>query len=316
MGINRRLRNQPRAPGRTCLFVLLGFLLVSCTSVRPVSKLGLLAPFEGLERRSGYIALTAMRQAITDFAPATVALMPLAVDDTADAAGVQRALRKMLQDGAVDALVGPYNPVLALQIQPDLVATGLPWVMPLAIDPVQGFVAFDADGAWAIPLLAAAADQAQRQGSARLILAGWTPGWPQGSALQVRSSFAVPVVVSDALTAIQPHDAIVWVGAPETGAAYFSALRTPFPIVPFFLGPQADGPIFSELAQITGPVYSLFWLDDGYEQWRLHSATPSPMAYLTYRATQQAIAMNLGQSLASSPSWRVGIATLTRNGRQ
>jgi len=40
------------------------------------------------------------------------------------------------------------------------------------------------------------------------------------------------------------------------------------------------------------------------------------MAYLTYRATQQAIAMNLGQSLSPSPSWRVGIATLTRNGRQ
>jgi len=281
-----------------------------------VIKIGLLAPFEGLDRRSGYTALTAMRQAIADFAPAGVAIMPLAVDDTADAAGAQRAVDKMLQDAAVRVVIGPYSPALAQGLQPVLAATGLPWLMPLAIDPTQGFVTPDQAGEWSMPLLVAAAEEAQRQGSARLILAGWTPGWPQPSAVQTRSAFVVPVLVSDALSEIQPQDAIVWVGAPATGAAYFSTLRTQFPNVPFFLGPQADGPIFSELAQITGPVYWFFWLDDSYAQWRIQHTTPAPVAYLTYRATQQAIAVSLGQPLSPSHTWRVGIAPLTRDGVQ
>ncbi len=303
------------AQTRLCL-LLLALILVSCTSVRPVIKIGLLAPFEGLPRRSGYTALTAMRQAIADFAPAGVAIMPLAVDDTGDVAGMKRAVDKMLQDEAVRAIIGPYSLPLAQQLQPAMIATGLPWLMPLVIDPGQGFVIPDQAGEWAMPLWAAAAAAAQRQGCERLILAGWPTGWPALTDTQANNVFGLPVLVSDQLATIQSQDAIFWGGAPETGAAYFSALRTQFPNVPFFLGPQADSPIFAELTRITGPVYWLFWLDDGYEQWRIQSATPSPIAYLTYRATQQAIAASLGQSSSSNHSWRVAVAAVASDGIQ
>ena len=43
----------------TLLFLILA---TGCTPVRPVVKIGLIAPFEGLYRDSGYGALAAMRQ--------------------------------------------------------------------------------------------------------------------------------------------------------------------------------------------------------------------------------------------------------------
>ncbi len=301
---------------QTCLLLLSCLLLVTCSSVRPVIKIGLVAPFEGLHRQSGYMALAAMRQAIADFAPANVVIMPLAMDDTADANDAQRAVRKMLQDEAVGALVGPYNLALAQSVQPELAATGLPWLLPFVIDPIQGFVLPDAAGSWALPLVSATAEAAQQQDAARLIVAGWSATWPIWGDAPEGRDFALPVLVSDDVAVLQPQDAILWLGAPETGAAYLATLRTQFPAIAVFLGPQADSPIFSELVQITGPVYSLVWLDDGYEQWRMQNPAYAPMAYLTYRATAQAIAASLDQPLPPVSAWRVEILPLASAGDQ
>ena len=38
--------------------------LAGCTNVRPTIKIGVLAPFEGLHRRTGYAALDAVRAAM------------------------------------------------------------------------------------------------------------------------------------------------------------------------------------------------------------------------------------------------------------
>ena len=119
--------------------LLLALLLPSCTSIRPVFKIGLLAPFEGLHRQSGYAALTAMRQAIADFAPTGIAVMPVALDDGAGLAQTDRAARKLLHDHSLAALIGPYAPPLIQQIQPLLTEAGVPWFMPLAIHPAVGF---------------------------------------------------------------------------------------------------------------------------------------------------------------------------------
>ena len=309
MGINKkeieRLRDScgqriSQSLNLSISLLLFCFILTSCTSIPPVIKIGLLAPFEGLQRRSGYVALTAMRQAIADSTPANVAIMPLAVDSGADPAAAERAARKLLQDEAVQAIVGPYTPFLMQSIQPLMTSTGLPWLVPFVVTPTNGFVTPDADSDWALPLLTAATEAATTLGSQRLMIAGWTPV----TATAAQTRFALPLVM-DTITAIQATDAVFWLGNAKDGAAYFTALRNRFPAVPFLLAPYADDPIFSEQTAISGPVYVLYWQDDGYGQWRTRYPDQPPVAYLTYRATQIAIAQKLGQPTRANPSWRL-----------
>src|SRR5262245_10088378 len=66
------------------LVVALVSLLAGCSSIRPIVKIGLIAPFEGLYRQSGYVALDAMRQAMIDCTPPGVDVLPLALDDNGD----------------------------------------------------------------------------------------------------------------------------------------------------------------------------------------------------------------------------------------
>lgn len=312
MGISRqgdrktgRLERYPTLGVVWSGLLLFSLLLLSCTSVRPVIKIGLLAPFEGLHRRSGYSALTAMRQAIMELAPGEVAIMPLAVDDAADPAQVERAARKLLQDPDVHALVGPYSPFLAQRIESLLTSHEVAWWLPFAITPSDGFVIPAQQRAWAEPLLLAAVEEAVALGCQRLLLAGWTPGWPTITAEQ-QPTFAVPVLVNEQVSAVASTDAVFWLGAPEAGAAYLTSLRATHPNVPFLLGPQADDPIFAEYTQSRGPVYLLFWIDDGYAQWQQQNTLP-PTAYLTYRATQQAIGQLLGQPAPQLPAWRIEV---------
>lgn len=267
-------------------------------------KIGLLAPFEGLQRRSGYVALTAMRQAIADHAPADVAIMPLALDSGADSAGVERTARKLLQDGAVSAVIGPYTPLLMAQVEAVVTPTHLPWLFPFALVPTDGFVTPDKEGRWALPLLTAAAETAAQLGSQRLFVAGWTAGWPPPASIALESSFVLPLLVNPDET-IRSSDAVFWLGDAKEGALYFTALRERFPATPFLLAPHADDPIFSEQTQISGPVYLLAWQDDGYEQWRTHYPDQPPIAYLTYRATATAISRILGETMIERPSWRI-----------
>ena len=329
MDISRQALARLRAWGNKCVLTLgkqkiaqlrslsiicclLSVCLTSCTAVRPVVKIGLLAPFEGLHRRTGYVALTAMRQAIAEAAPAEIAIMPLALDDGADPAQVERATRKLLQDPAVRALVGPYSPFLAQPLAPLMAASGMTWWRPFAVTPSDGFIGAEPKSDWAEPLLAAAAEQAVAIGGRRLVLAGWTPGWPTLRVEQLEKVLSIPVLISDEVAVVEPADAVFWLGSPEMGAVYLTALRAYAPHVPFLLGPQADDPIFVEHTQLSGPVYLLFWLDDGYEQWRSQQRVASPIAYLTYRATQQAIAQMLGQPLPQRQSWRIAAVPIVK----
>lgn len=301
-----------RLLSRSGIFFLLLLCLPSCTAVRPVVKIGLLAPFEGLHRRTGYVALTAMRQAIADAAPAEFAIMPLALDDGADPAQVERATHKLLQDPAVRALVGPYRPALAQQIAPLMAASGLSWWLPFAVTSSDGLGRLAHNSAWTAPLVVAAAEQAVALGCQRLVLAGWASGWSTFGTEQRQQPLTLPVLISDQIAAVEPTDAILWLGASETGAAYLRALRADEPYVPFLLGPQAADPIFAEHAQLSGPVYLLFWLDDGYELWRQQHGEQPPLAYLTYRATQHAIAQLQGQPVPQSQSWRIATRPLVK----
>jgi hypothetical protein len=76
------------------------------------------------------------------------------------------------------------------------------------------------------------------------------------------------------------------------------------------LAPYAADPIFSEQTQISGPVYLLYWQDDGYEPWRTRYPDLPPSAYLTYRATQVAITQILGETTLEAASWRIQTVAL------
>ena len=111
--------------------------------MRPVTKIGLIAPFEGLHRDTGYRALAAMRAAIAEapsqanltFGP-TLDLLPLALDDSGEPNGTQRATEKLLVDSTVAAVIGPFAPDSLAQME-----RGMPqersviWLAPFLINP-------------------------------------------------------------------------------------------------------------------------------------------------------------------------------------
>ncbi len=83
-------------------------------STRPIVKIGLIAPFEGLYRRTGYEGLSAAQMAVADHGEliraSGIDLLVQALDDSAQPARARRAAQKLLVDPAVGAIVGPLAP--------------------------------------------------------------------------------------------------------------------------------------------------------------------------------------------------------------
>jgi hypothetical protein len=296
-------------------------LLAACVPVRPMIKIGLMAPFEGLYRRTGYEALAAMRLALTETPIAGVDLLPLALDTSIDP---QRAAQKLLADQRVRAVVGPQSPELFAQIAPFIDSTGVVWVTPYAIDPASGqFVSPTTDESWATGLVVAVVHAAQNRGNTRLVLAGWTPGWPQYSVDEWTERTGLPVVITNETNAVQSTDVIFWMGNAADGADYLARLRAVQPTVPFWLGPQGSDPVFAERVATIEFVYWATWLGEDYAQWAVNHTPATPTAYLVYQATRQAIARiskaETGLSpnlplLANAQTWVVHFFTLEPNG--
>ena len=97
-----------RAGDATWLVVLLllALLLPACESIRPMEKVGLLAPFEGLYRRTGYAALDALRAALSTAPGDSTDRLPLALDTSRDPL---RTTQKLLADHSVRAVIGPLS---------------------------------------------------------------------------------------------------------------------------------------------------------------------------------------------------------------
>jgi ABC-type branched-subunit amino acid transport system substrate-binding protein len=135
---------------------VLALLLAGCTDVRPVAKIGLIAPFEGLHRRSGYAALAAMRQAIVETPAGATGIIPLALDDSADPTRCAARRRKAsCRDPQVRAVIGPLTPALTASVSETLAAATLPWFAPYAVNPAGGFADPLTDDGWAAGLAAA-----------------------------------------------------------------------------------------------------------------------------------------------------------------
>lgn len=265
--------------------LLLALLLLgACTNVRPTLKIGLLAPFEGLHRRSGYAALEAVRAAIADFPYAQAGILPLALDDGGQPQSARRAAQKLLADGQVAAVVGPLSPDLAAAAQPVLDAAGVWWRPPFALAGEQ----------WAQGLVSAAATLAQREEAGGLVLAGWTPGWPTLDAGAWSELAGLPVRLSDDPTDVGDDEAVFWLGSPDAAAAYLARLRRVQPGSLFVLGTGGEDPVFAERAGNLDRVYWTIWVDGGYNRWTASHDNPSPTAYLIYRTTLAALAAATG----------------------
>ncbi len=298
------------------LALVLAFTLAGCMDVRPATKIGLIAPFEGLYRRTGYEALAAVRAAIADATtvttqPGAMGVLPLALDDSDDPAQARRALEKMLASTDVGVIIGPLTPALAAAVSDLPGAAAPPIVAPFAL-PGAGQ---DAAG-WATPLVQEVGALAARHGAQTLVLAGWTPGWPDYTAAQWAAVAGMPVRVHDDPATVAGGEAVLWLGAADSGAAYLNALRAQQPDVEFWLGPAGGDPVFIERAETRRRVYWVVWVDDDYNAWAATHSPSTPSAYLVYRAAQAALREidDQGNAALPSPTWRVQAYTFGASG--
>jgi hypothetical protein len=287
--------NLRRAWPRLALAVSI-FLLAGCTDVQPTLKIGVLAPFEGLHRRSGYAALAAVRAAIADFPAAEVGILPLALDDGGQPQAAQRAAQKLLADPRLAAVVGPLTPELADAVAPLFTGAAMRWYTPYALPGEQ----------WAAGLVQAAGTLAAQEGAQGLVLAGWTAGWPTLDTAAWSQIAGLPVRLLADPGAVREDEAVFWLGSAEGGAAWLARLRDVQQQAPFILGPAGENPVFAERAGDLQHTYWTTWTDDGYNAWASRHANDSPAAYLVYRATLAALAAATGVTPDATPaSWSV-----------
>lgn len=283
-------------------------LLAACTDVRPVAKIGLIAPFEGLYRRTGYAALEQTRAAIAGTPDDPVAVIPLALDDSADPQRSLRAAQKLLIDPTVKAIVGPLAPAQSAAAGAAIRAAGVPWIAPYAVDPTGGFADPATSDAWATGLVAAAGDAARRQGAQVLVLAGDDTGWPAISIEEWATVAGMPVTrlagsASD-VAALSGDEAIFWLGAPAAAADFINLLRPLHSEMPLWIGLGGSDPVLTERANIDRKLYWLAWSNPHYNGWAAQHTSPTPEAFLVYQATQAAIDAVRGAATSTEP-WHV-----------
>jgi len=295
-----------RAAGRVFWLGAALLLLAACTDVRPVAKIGLIAPFEGLYRRSGYTALDAARAAIADAPASPTAFIPLALDDSADP---QRAAQKLLIDPAVRAVVGPLAPAQAAAAGAALRNADIAWIVPYAVDPAGGFADPATSDAWATGLVAAAGDAARGQGARRLLLAGDATGWPVLPPAGWAEIAGMPVALIDGTTddiaGFAGDEAIFWLGAPDAAADFVNRLRPLHPDVPVWIGQGGGDPVLTERAKIDRKLYWLAWSNLHYNGWAAQHTPSTPDAFLVYQATQAAIDAVRGVAPTMTTPWQV-----------
>ncbi len=295
--------------GVIAVMAMATLLLAGCSDVRPVAKIGLIAPFEGLHRRSGYAALAAMRQAIADAPASAVGFIPLALDDSADPVRTRRAAEKLLADPQVKAIVGPLSPALAAASSDVLSQqTSVAWFAPFAVAPEGGFGSPDSK-AWASGLVAAVGAAVRQQGAATLWLAGERSGWPDWDEAGWSTVAGLPARFLDhdapAVATLTANDAIFWLGDAEAAATFLNTTPALSDQTPFWLGIAGGDPILSERLKIDRKLYWLTWSNFQYTEWAAHFELSTPSAFLVYQATQAAIDAITGAEPTTTRAWQV-----------
>jgi branched-chain amino acid transport system substrate-binding protein len=286
-----------------------------------VVKIGLIAPFEGIYRQSGYEALAAMRAAIDESEIRSLAVLPLALDSGADPVQARRTMQKLLTDPSVKAVVGPFHPEFAVAVADLMGERANNWFLPFLPSSIE-----ERNQALAA-LVAAVVDQVGGDQDAPVVLAGLTPGWPNLSAAEWSEQVGRPVRLSSDPSDVAPSEAVIWLGSAADGARYLIQLRSLGMEIPLWLPIAGDLPIFHQrvahgLEMLPtrpplGLVYWTAWLDDGYETWAATHSPNSPTAYAVYRATERAIAeiAGLPSRSAASATPRLYIFQLGEDGK-
>ena len=125
------VRRAPPGPGRRALGALLALgLLAACVPVaRPAVKIGLVGPFEGRYRDTGYAVIYGARLAVREANQRGVGgygLELLSLDDSGEAGMAATQARKMATDPQVVAVVGHWLDETTLAAAPEYAREGLP----------------------------------------------------------------------------------------------------------------------------------------------------------------------------------------------
>jgi len=298
---------------------LFALVCAGCTPIRPVVKVGLIAPFEGLYRETGYAALDALRLAIDTCAPAGMDVLPLALDDSNRPAAARRAAAKLMVDPAVSAVIGPYSLEGVLAAAPVLAPSRVEWFVPFMVDEQGSFAAPAGEPEWLAVLIAAVSAAAQAEGAQQLTVVGIPPAWlePVGGDLATRDT-PIPVRLAnletgDAVMQVG-QGALLWLGDPHQGARLQVALHAGQPDAAFWLGPQSAGPVFAAHTTVRGPTYWVTWVAPQYNASSSQAELGSPAALLTYAAACHALQMMPGGSTAPVEPMRLQVYRMTQDG--
>ncbi len=295
---------------RVVLGLLFSLALLSCKSTRPVVKIGLLAPFEGLHRESGYEALSAMRAALADYPLDQFEALPLALDTAADPTQARRAALKMLRDETVAAVVGPLQARQVSAVANVIAASDVDWQpqsSPASIEAAQTLIE---------------ATIAAMPGT-NIVVAGLDFGWPLSHPEEWSLNTGKLVTTIEAATGAATADAVLWLGSAPDGAAFLGDLRSQSPAVPFWTTAVAADPVFLSLLseRLDGtPPGPIFWVvplgenADRYEEWAAAHADAPPTAFAVYLATRRALQQIAGNDLPSNEP-ELAVFTLDLEGK-
>lgn len=281
-------------------------LIMAACSAPSIAPIGVLAPFEGLYRRSGYAALDAVRSEIDAATGSRVGLLPFALDTSRDAS---RAMEKMRVTGT-KAVVGPLTPQDGSAGATAL--AGIPWFAPWAVSD-DGFED-PAEGHWLSAQIEAVAEDAKSIGVRSLVAAGW-----EGAQLaEMEGELALPLTWADSPLAVRSGDGVLWMGDAAGAARFVSQVRDRLPGTPVWLAPWAVDPVFVEHLRATGfsdwsRLYWITWLDREYAVWAAAHKDGTPFTYLTEQAARQAIASVTGAPLPAQV-WQLHIFEVAPTG--
>ncbi|NOZ05815.1 MAG: ABC transporter substrate-binding protein, partial [Chloroflexi bacterium] len=285
--------------GKFLLCLALWAILGGCRAATPVVvKVGLIAPFEGADRDTGYSALAGVRLALQEQneRAGSFRVELVALDDHHDRTGQLAAQRaaELVADPAVVAVIGGFGDASALGAAPVLTTAGVPFIVAAASDDTLAGA-----GIWRLP--------AGNEAIARQTLE-WTRPWPvrrwsvagQGALAEaMRAALAdaglVPVARAD------EADALFYAGDdPEEAVALLRNLRSEKRGVKFVGGPALDTPRFAQLGgddaigayyvSLTGPADEDFVAAYRKE----NGAVPFAPASLAYRAATVLLALGKG----------------------
>jgi hypothetical protein len=283
-------------------------LTASCvTSTPQVAKIGLIAPFEGLHRESGYAALDGLRAALDECGEldreADIAFVPLALNDSYQAADAARALAKVRVDPAVVAILGPLSPGLVMRGQAPETTTRAAsrpsHLFPFLVDESGRFAD---EHTWPRALAHYIFQVAQvapmHTSATRLLVAGapeallaesdtWLQAVAvqmddgddaQSNALLVSDLSAIPIVIvpqneagwaARLETVYEMGDALLWLDPTLEGLAELVAVHHTWPDLSIVFGPDANHTKAATHFNVQAPLFWGVWSDDGYTEWAM-----------------------------------------------